>query len=538
MSRRTEGHLCKKAEKRMKIAHFGTFDVPNYGDLLFPLIAQRRLAETLGATLVSVSPVGGPPVFQDSLPSIGFDAFAANLDEFGGILIGGGNIVRTTPTVLSEYRIGSTPVTAYPDLWLGATALSTYRHVPVCWNAPGVPEAFGNMFAGQLQSCLDRAAYISVRDEKSREQLQAMGGSARIEVVPDTAWEVDALWTREQLAEAFARAFQSRGRQAPTTTLAFHLNDRYLFQMSTSEVAQLLDEACTRQSATAILLAMGRCHGDHELALRVGKKMKTAPLIVDQPASLCEIAACIAHSIAYVGSSMHGFITASAFGVPAVSVATRAMTKFVGLMRSTGLEGMLQEGWPGACDVLASLDLAKQRELISTVRQGAQPALDAHWAAITDMFRGGPMAPADGIKASAGELLASYRSVTSCSVALEQAQAVRRARTAQADLRDRAQAMLSDLRTMQIELKAARSDLKVARDDVGRLQAWLTGLLSLDEAMVGSAEWKVGRRLMKWARATRVSKASDGQELVKQARTIRQAVASWESRRVPPPAES
>src|SRR5262245_46019841 len=116
----------------MKIAHFGTFDVPNYGDLLFPLIALRRLMDRLGAGLVCVSPVGGPPVFEDCLPSIGFDAFADSLEEFDGILIGGGNIVRTTPTVLSEYGSGSTPVTAYPDLWLGATAGSTYRNVPVC----------------------------------------------------------------------------------------------------------------------------------------------------------------------------------------------------------------------------------------------------------------------------------------------------------------------------------------------------------------------------------------------------------------------
>ena len=27
----------------MKIAHFGTFDVENYGDLLFPLLLERRL---------------------------------------------------------------------------------------------------------------------------------------------------------------------------------------------------------------------------------------------------------------------------------------------------------------------------------------------------------------------------------------------------------------------------------------------------------------------------------------------------------------
>ena len=529
----------------MKIAHFGTFDVPNYGDLLFPLIAHRRLSEKPGATLVSVSPVGGPPVFQDSLPSMGFDAFAASLDQFDGILIGGGNIIRTTPTVLSEYQLGSTPVTAYPDLWLGATSLSAYRNVPVCWNAPGVSEVFGDMFAGQLSSCVGRAAYVSVRDETSKQRLQATSDSAPIQVVPDTAWEIDAFWTREQLAQAFDRAFQSRGRQAPRSTLAFHLNDRYLFQTPISEVAQLLDEACTRLSATGILLAMGRCHGDHELALRIGKQMKTSPLVVDQPASLCEVAACIAHSTAYVGSSMHGFITASSFGVPAISVASRSMTKFDGLMRSTGLEDLLQEGWQEACGLLASLDLAKQRERLSTVRHGLQPALDAHWAAITEAFQSGPVAPVDGNEVSAGGLLVSYRAVTSCSIALEQALAVRRARTALADQRDRAHAAVSDLRAAYADLKAVRSDLKVtqqdlkaARDGLARQHAWLTDLFSLVEAIAGSVEWRAGKRVMRWMRAIRVSRARDGQKVIKQARAIRKAVKSWEERRLPPPDES
>jgi hypothetical protein len=46
----------------LRIAHFGTFDVEHYGDLLFPLILERRLSD-IYEEFVHASPVGGPPVW-------------------------------------------------------------------------------------------------------------------------------------------------------------------------------------------------------------------------------------------------------------------------------------------------------------------------------------------------------------------------------------------------------------------------------------------------------------------------------------------
>ena len=59
----------------MKLAHFGTFDVENYGDLLFPLLLERRLSG-LCDRFVHVSPRGGPPPWNDCVETIGFDQFS------------------------------------------------------------------------------------------------------------------------------------------------------------------------------------------------------------------------------------------------------------------------------------------------------------------------------------------------------------------------------------------------------------------------------------------------------------------------------
>ena len=70
----------------MRLVHFGTFDVENFGDLLFPLIARHRLAAA-EIELTFVSPVGGPPVWQDCAESISPSAVEA-LDVDGVLLEG------------------------------------------------------------------------------------------------------------------------------------------------------------------------------------------------------------------------------------------------------------------------------------------------------------------------------------------------------------------------------------------------------------------------------------------------------------------
>lgn len=71
--------------------------------------------------------------------------------------------------------------------------------------------------------------------------------------------------------------------------------------------------------------------------------MRRPVLVVDRPRSLCELAACIARSQAYIGSSLHGAITACAFGVKAAIVAREPGDggKFSGFLGAFGLERWL-----------------------------------------------------------------------------------------------------------------------------------------------------------------------------------------------------
>jgi hypothetical protein len=120
------------ASNERRIAIFGTFDVENYGDLLFPLLAQQRLAPE-GMDLVAVSPTAGVTRYRDTVPVISLAEFAKTANSFDGILIGGGNIVH-----IRDFGLPGYDENAYPALWAGATAHALRHGLPVAWNAPGV----------------------------------------------------------------------------------------------------------------------------------------------------------------------------------------------------------------------------------------------------------------------------------------------------------------------------------------------------------------------------------------------------------------
>jgi len=116
------------AAKRVAIT--GTFDVANYGDLLFPLIARHRLG-SMGVEIVPVSPTTGMTVFADAMRPVGIESLIAGEQAVDAILIGGGYIIHLLPLdVLQEYRDAGVGESGVPALWCdhgGRTAGHSHR---------------------------------------------------------------------------------------------------------------------------------------------------------------------------------------------------------------------------------------------------------------------------------------------------------------------------------------------------------------------------------------------------------------------------
>lgn len=459
----------------MKIAHFGTFDVENYGDLLFPLVLERRLADVCDE-FVHVSPAGGAPDWGDCAPTVGFDEFLREGPAVDGVVIGGGQILRASPTPLGIYdRGGLSPFVAYPSLWLGAAYLAARDGLPLGWNAPGVPAPFDPAAAAFARWTGSVTDYASVRDFESRRLLEEAGVSPGMGVVPDTAVEISRLWTGAEISAAYEDAFRHRGRGVPGRTAAFHVNAR-LAGEDPGGVAGRIDRICARLGASPILLAIGPSHGDVETQKLVASKMASDPLLVEKPGSLREVAACVGRSEVYVGSSLHGMITACSFGRRCVLISAREDHKYGGFLDHLGLSEWEARSWARAEERLDAL-LKAPSENWERALDRVTPTLDKHWNNLREALLSGAKGGTGKREAldSFGRISAGYTAFVGEDPAGGTSVF---GGFAAGDLRD------------------AHARLRRAEQDVARLTRWIETLEAQTRALVGSRRWKVGDALV------------------------------------------
>lgn len=353
----------------------GTFDVENYGDLLFPLVAAARL-QPAGLEIVPVSPTAERTGWRDALPCVALPELLSERYKPRGILIGGGNIVHVGGANLIDYDADG-PGWAYASLWLGATMAATIRNLPVIWNAPGVPRPLSDpgLRHVMMRQTFEAANYVSVRDAASAEHLGPTG-SATVTVVPDTAVDVAQLWSRERLAETFARLLERKGMPQEGRFLTLHVKARST-DLSPAEIAGRIDTLAAALGLIPVILPLGLCHHDDTTARRIGRHLSGPKVVVDDPESLEEIAAAIAGASLYLGSSLHGYITSAAYDVPSLLVGRPALPKFAGFLQHIGRPQDLAESWEDAFDRAA----ARLAEPATgpLIPPGVHQALDRHW---------------------------------------------------------------------------------------------------------------------------------------------------------------
>lgn len=166
---------------------------------------------------------------------------------------------------------------------------------------------------------------------------------------------------------------------------AVHINARYKGG-DLASLARCLDEISATLQAVIVLIAIGPCHGDDAFAEEVARQMRSKPIVFGAPKAVEDVAYVISRACVYLGSSMHGFITAASFGVPAIIVANHAAQhKFRGLLAHLDAEERLMSTWD---DVLGLLRSDSRQAALERV--DIDPALrriDDHWAALRDALR-------------------------------------------------------------------------------------------------------------------------------------------------------
>jgi hypothetical protein len=287
----------------------GTFDVENYGDLLFPVMAQAALERRLES--VEVVPFSPNPRSASAWP---YDVHSTLdlpdvLPSLSALLIGGGQIIRFD----KGYPIPADPRVHLPiDYWLTPAALGALAGKPVIWNAIGAwtgsPAA--PWYDELVNATLSASHFVGLRDEASRTHLAARAPAADLQLLPDTVFSIARLWPLERESPDFVAWRESHDIRGPYVVVQA---DQHLGASQPAIDALVAGLGV----ATAVLLPVCRCHGDESAGLPSLPCGHTVRSEWPSPRLLSEI---VGRSTAVVASSLHACITAIAYGVPVVRV--------------------------------------------------------------------------------------------------------------------------------------------------------------------------------------------------------------------------
>ena len=354
----------------------GTFDVENYGDLLFPMVAEAELCERLGALVLHRFSYHAktPPAWPYAVRSL--TELPAAIGQLDALLIGGGFLIRFDKRVADGYGPPSPEIHHPTGYWLTPALMAIANGVPVVWNAPGMHRnAIPDWAEPLLELLLGGSAYIAVRDEPSRATLARFVAPERITVMPDTAFGVAGL-----LPKSESPALQQlRAR--------IGLNRPYLIVQPVRWADDGFPPFLAEQRARfadyeLVALPIGPVLGDDNAFLGEARQEFLELPFWPDPLLLAEL---IANASAVIGYSYHLAITALAAGVPVFTSVDLSAGKFTAL-REFATVYPLASIAEGADTFFARLG---KREVEPGVHATLEP-LAGHWDRVAETIRTSP----------------------------------------------------------------------------------------------------------------------------------------------------
>ena len=309
-------------ERELKIGVAGTFDVGNYGDLLFPLVAEAELAARLGGVELHRFSYHSrtPPEWPYPVTSVAeLPQMASSLD---GMLIGGGFLIRFDKDVAPGYGPPTAEIHHPTGYWLTPALIALQQGIPLIWNAPGMHcNAIPAWAEPLMELALTLSRYIAVRDQPSQQALARFAGASRIAVVPDTAFGISRLLDGSPSSE-LSRLREAAGLTGPYIVIQAALGLKSFARFVKNHARRLRD-------FQFLALPVGPVLGDDPAILEEDfpgiVRLPTWP----HPLLLAEL---IRNAEAVVGHSYHLAITALASGVPVFTPQNLSVGKYSALL--------------------------------------------------------------------------------------------------------------------------------------------------------------------------------------------------------------
>lgn len=334
-----------------KIAVLGAFDRFNYGDLLFPLIIEKMLEkyrseyniEYYGLIESDLSRYGAKPTRP-----IKFIFKKEEIPAESIIIIAGGEILNAswismhmyllpkTKSILlliTKIILGEKLANKISGYFLGSklqmpwiiSPCDFYYPVKIVYNTVGGSKlsSLAYNYEEVLKSKLSKAAFLSVRDEKTNIALQNLQLKNHVRVAPDSAILMSEFFPIDELKTKINCETQKIIDNFPNGYLCFQSN--YIFVKNSEHlIANELEKIYEEFGYGIVLLPIGKAtgHDDYKSATKI-RMLLNMPSIIPNESNVFDIMMLIAKSKIFIGTSLHGNITALSFCVPHIGLSTK-----------------------------------------------------------------------------------------------------------------------------------------------------------------------------------------------------------------------
>lgn len=323
-----------------KIIHFlSASDRINYGDLLFPILFKSVLERHYPQTVfLNYAVVKSDFSGFGALPTASYLSFQRKVKLLGGnVVIGGGEVFFTEWRTLYSFISPTYSKLLKNSYFKRLNAKIDFAKIVLSHNKVAIPfcpskeelennqlnlffSSVGGVFFGtkekpknsKLINTLQKSSLLSVRDQRSFDSMKLFGLSPKL--VPDSAII---------MSDIFAQDFLYSGtnlKNLKDKKYMFLQLGRYKSPSDLKTFVKQLKSVGAQLELEIVLCPIGLApgHEDDVILNKIHKLEASFTLI--KPKNIYDIMFAISNTSLYVGTSLHGLITAQSFGRPYVGL--------------------------------------------------------------------------------------------------------------------------------------------------------------------------------------------------------------------------
>ena len=297
------------------IAQFGAFNVKSYGDVLFPRALQTNLEKRLNCKIDLFACSSKAHLFGSKQNVYAFSDFSHRhaLIHYDAIVIGGGELLHFKPIAFS----GESKQFAPGELWCIPMAFARENDLPCFVYCCGVPYDLTSQQKEILIKSSSANTFFSVRDRFSHLRLEKAGiPPARLQLVADPLFDFEVLYPQEVLSKSFSVLTKNN----PLMRKRAYVIAQYGTTKDIGEMALQLEKIIELTKLPVFLLPINQCHEDEIAVSKIRMICKKDLFQIQPPLQPAEIMSAISNAAFFIGTSLHGCLTAATYKVPFVGI--------------------------------------------------------------------------------------------------------------------------------------------------------------------------------------------------------------------------